>query len=240
LRDLRHAVFKHTTQGSLFMQRIRVWDLPTRLFHWALVACVIKLVVTGNIGGNLMTWHMRAGYAVLVLLAFRLVWGLVGGYWSRFATFVPTPARLWAYVKGTPTGTPVLGHNPLGALSVLAMLTVLGAQVATGLVSDDEIAFSGPLITFVSGTTSALATTYHKQYGKLLLLALVVLHVCAIVYYQRVKKQRLVAAMLSGDHEVEGSVQAQASADGLGARGLAAAILAVCVAAVWWLVNLAP
>lgn len=222
------------------MQRIRVWDLPTRLFHWALVACVITLVVTGNIGGNLMTWHMRAGYAVLVLLAFRLVWGLVGGYWSRFATFVPTPARLWAYVKGTPTGTPVLGHNPLGALSVLAMLTVLGAQVATGLVSDDEIAFSGPLITFVSSATSALATTYHKQYGKLLLLALVVLHVCAIVYYQRVKKQRLVAAMLSGDHEVEGTVQAQASADGLGARGLAAAIFAVCVAAVWLLVNLAP
>ena len=222
------------------MQRIRVWDLPTRLFHWALVACVITLVVTGNIGGNLMTWHMRAGYAVLVLLAFRLVWGLVGGYWSRFATFVPTPARLWAYVKGTPTGTPVLGHNPLGALSVLALLTVLGAQVATGLVSDDEIAFSGPLITFVSSATSALATTYHKQYGKLLLLALVVLHVCAIIFYQRVKKQRLVAAMLSGDHEVEGSVQAQASADGLGARGLAAAIFAVCVAAVWWLVNLAP
>jgi cytochrome b len=225
LRDLRHAVFKHTTQGSLFMQRIRVWDLPTRLFHWALVACVIKLVVTGNIGGNLMTWHMRAGYAVLVLLAFRLVWGLVGGYWSRFATFVPTPARIWAYVKGTPTGTPVLGHNPLGALSVLAMLTVLGAQVATGLVSDDEIAFSGPLITFVSSATSALATTYHKQYGKLLLLALVVLHVCAIVYYQRVKKQRLVAAMLSGDHEVEGGVEAQASADGLAARALPLAFL---------------
>lgn len=222
------------------MQRIRVWDLPTRLFHWSLVACVITLVVTGNIGGNLMTWHMRAGYAVLALLAFRLVWGLVGGYWSRFATFVPTPARLWAYAKGAPTGTPVLGHNPLGALSVLAMLTVLGAQVATGLVSDDEIAFSGPLIAFVSGATSALATTYHKQYGKLLLLALVVLHVCAIIYYQRIKKQRLVAAMLSGDHEVDFGVQAKASADGLAARGLAVAIFAVCVAAVWWLVNLAP
>ncbi len=222
------------------MQRIRVWDLPTRFFHWALVACVVTLVVTGNIGGNLMTWHMRAGYAVLVLLAFRLVWGAVGGYWSRFSTFVPTPARLWAYLKGSPTGSPVLGHNPLGSLSVLAMLTVLGVQVATGLVSDDEIAFSGPLITFVSGATSALATTYHKQYGKLLLLALVVLHICAIVYYQRVKKQRLVAAMLSGDHEVARDVQVKSSADGLVARGLAAAIFAACVAAVWWLVNLAP
>ena len=79
------------------MQRVRVWDLPTRLFHWSLVVCVVTLIVTGNIGGNLMTWHMRAGYGVLVLLLFRLVWGVVGGHWTRFATFAPTPGWLCAY-----------------------------------------------------------------------------------------------------------------------------------------------
>lgn len=219
------------------MQHIRVWDLPTRLFHWMLVACLVALFVTGNIGGNLMTWHMRAGYAVLALLSFRLVWGVVGGYWSRFVVFVPTPGRLMAYIKGThPAGDPQLGHNPLGALSVLAMLAVLGAQVATGLVSDDDIAFSGPLVQFVSSATSGLATTYHKQYGKLLVLLLVVLHVCAIVFYQRVKKQRLVAAMVTGDHAVPLHVQAPPSADGWPARALALGVLGMCVAAVWGLV----
>ncbi len=220
------------------MQHIRVWDLPTRLFHWMLVACVVILFVTGNIGGNLMTWHMRAGYAVLALLAFRLVWGVMGGYWSRFVVFVPTLGRLMAYVKGTlPAGDAPLGHNPLGALSVLAMLTALGVQVATGLVSDDEIAFSGPLVQFVSSATSGLATTYHKQYGKLLVLLLVLLHVCAIVFYQRVKKQRLVAAMITGDQVVEPHVQATPSADGWLARALALGVLAICVATVWGLLT---
>ena len=219
------------------MQHIRVWDLPTRLFHWMLVACVVTLFVTGNIGGNLMSLHMRAGYAVLALLLFRLLWGVIGGYWSRFLVFVPTPGRLMAYLRGTcPAGEPILGHNPLGALSVLAMLTVLGVQVATGLVSDDEIAFSGPLVQHVSSATSGLATAYHKQYGKLLVLLLVVLHVCAIVYYQRVKKQRLVVAMITGDSLVEPHVQVTPSTDGWPARALALAVLGMCGAAVWWLV----
>lgn len=220
------------------MQHIRVWDLPTRLFHWVLAACVAALFVTGNIGGNLMTWHMRAGYAVLTLLSFRLVWGVVGGYWSRFVVFVPTPGRLMSYVKGTDSaGDAQLGHNPLGALSVLAMLAVLGAQVATGLVSDDEIAFSGPLVQFVSSATSGLATSYHKQYGKLLVLILVVLHVCAIVFYQRVKKQRLVTAMITGDHAIPSHVLITPSADGWPARALALGVLGTCVAAVWGLVT---
>lgn len=220
------------------MQHIRVWDLPTRFFHWALVACVIALFVTGNVGGNLMMWHMRAGYAVLVLLAFRLVWGFVGGYWSRFAVFVPTPSRVVAYLRGTPpTGGPVLGHNPLGALSVMAMLGVLAAQVGTGLISDDEIAFSGPLVQFVASATSALATTYHKQYGKLLVLLLVALHVGAIVFYQRVKKQRLVAAMVTGDHVVERHLHAIASVDGWPARALALAVLTLCGFGIWTLVT---
>ena len=127
------------------MQSIRVWDLPTRLFHWLLALAVVALVVSAKIGGNAMNLHLRLGYGVFALLLFRLAWGVVGGRWSRFASFVPTPARLRAYLKGhTPIDAQV-GHNPLGALSVLAMLAVLSMQVGTGLLADDEIAYAGPL-----------------------------------------------------------------------------------------------
>ena len=79
---------------------VRIWDLPTRLFHWALAACIVGLVVSAKLGGNAMVWHFRLGHAVLALLLFRLVWGLVGGHWSRFAVFWVSPARLLRYVRG--------------------------------------------------------------------------------------------------------------------------------------------
>ena len=80
--------------------RVRVWDLPTRLFHWVLALAVIGLVVTGKVGGNAMVWHFRLGYVVFALLLFRLVWGLVGGHWSRFVAFIYAPATLIAYLRG--------------------------------------------------------------------------------------------------------------------------------------------
>ncbi|TDM08566.1 MAG: hypothetical protein C4K60_03845 [Ideonella sp. MAG2] len=136
----------------------RVWDLPTRLFHWLLVLAVIGLVITGNVGGNAMVWHARLGVGVGCLLVFRLVWGVVGGRWSRFASFVRSPAALLRYVRGVSEAHEYVhvGHNPLGALSVLALLTVLLVQVSSGLVADDEIAFTGPLISWVSGATSSM------------------------------------------------------------------------------------
>jgi cytochrome b len=183
------------------MVKIRVWDLPTRLFHWLLVAAVVALVVTGNLGGSWMTWHMRLGYAVFALLLFRVVWGFLGGRWSRFAHFVPTPRQLLVYLRDGER-THRVGHNPLGALSVLALLSVLFAQVGTGLFSDDEIAFTGPLTTLVSSDTVSLASWYHADVGKLLLLGLVALHVSAIAYHRLFKKQPLVRAMVTGDQEV--------------------------------------
>mgnify|MGYP003610026477 FL=1 len=132
------------------MSTVRIWDLPTRLFHWALFVCVVALVVTAKVGGNAMNLHLRLGQVVFALLLFRLLWGFVGGHWSRFASFFPTPARLARYLGGRATAADTAGHNPLGALSVLAMLLVLGAQVGSGLFSDDDIAFSGPLTALVS------------------------------------------------------------------------------------------
>ena len=126
------------------MIQIRVWDWPTRLFHWTLAALIIALVITGNVGGNAMVWHFRCGYGVLSLLIFRIIWGFCGGHWSLWRHLAFTPALVWQYLRPSSPRTNFLGHNPLGSLSIIAMLALLGLQVSTGLFSDDEIANSGP------------------------------------------------------------------------------------------------
>ena len=212
------------------MQNVRIWDLPTRLFLWALVVSMVGLVITANVGGNAMNWHFRFGYSVLTLLLFRLVWGLIGGRWSRFSNFVYAPGSLLRYLRGDSPESHTVGHSPTGALSVFAMLLVLLAQVGSGLLSDDEIAFAGPLTGLVSGDTVAWATNYHKEIGKLILIALVVLHLLAIAYYKVMKKTNLVAPMVNGDKPVSAPVEA--SKDTLGTRLLALAVLVACGTAV--------
>lgn len=204
----------------------RVWDLPTRIFHWALVGFIIALVITGLMGGNAMVWHMRCGFAVLSLLLFRIVWGLMGGRWSRFASFIYAPGTVLAYLRGAGKPEHSVGHNPLGAGSVFAMLLILLAQVATGLFSDDDVMTSGPLTKFVSNATVSAATSYHKNVGKYLLLALVVLHISAIVFYLMKKKENLIAPMIHGDKALEHPLPA--SRDDAGSRVLAAVVFAAC------------
>jgi cytochrome b len=215
--------------------RVRVWDLPTRLFHWALVGCVVALVITGYMGK--MELHGQLGLSVMALLLFRLVWGFVGGEWSRFSRFIYAPASVLAYLRGQPRHPDhLVGHNPLGAGSVFAMLAVLLAQVATGLVGDDEISFTGPLNRFVESSKGLAATWYHKRIGQWLLLALVVLHIGAVLYYLLRKKDNLIGPMVGGDKLVAHA--APESRDTAGTRVLALAVLAVCAAAVAWLVSL--
>ena len=215
---------------------VRVWDLPTRLFHWLLVFFIVALVITGYTGGNAMAWHARCGYAVLTLLLFRIVWGFVGGHWSQFRRFVYAPASVMAYLGGRAHPDHLVGHNPLGAASVFAMLLVLLAQVATGLIGDDESAFTGPLNRFVASATGLQATWYHKSVGQWLLAALVVLHIAAIVWYLRGKQQNLVRPMIVGDKEL--ASPAKPSRDDLASRLVALAILVVCAGLVAWLVGL--
>lgn len=220
---------------SQHIHKIRVWDLPTRLFHWALVAAVVGLAITGTIGGNAMVWHFRFGFSVLTLLLFRIVWGLVGGRWSRFGAFIYSPASVINYLKGKGKPEHGIGHNPIGAGSVFAMLGFLLAQVGTGLLSDDEIAFAGPLTRFVSNATVGLATDYHKSIGKWIVLALVVLHIAAIAFYLW-RKHNLVGAMLHGDKELV--TAAPASRDDTASRLLALGVLLVCAAGVYWISSL--
>lgn len=206
---------------------IRIWDLPTRLFHWSLALCVIGLLITSQIGGSAMNWHFRLGYAVLSLLLFRIVWGFVGGHWSRFGSFIFSPATLLLYLRGRADLRLMLGHNPLGALSVFAMLLFLLLQVGTGLISDDEIATSGPLSRFVSATLVSQATSYHKHIGKLVLLGLVFLHIMAIVFYLWRRRENLILPMLHGDKQVERI--APASHDDHRSRVLAGLVFVLCV-----------
>lgn len=220
------------------MRNIRVWDLPTRLFHWLLVVAVVGLVVTGNIGGNAMVWHFRLGYFVGSLVAFRLIWGFVGGHWSRFSSFLYVPRATVAYLRGQAEPAHLVGHNPLGAFSVFALLGLLAAQVATGLMSDDEIANAGPLTRFVSEQTVSLATRYHADIGKLLLIVLVALHVLAIAFYAWKKHVNLVRPMVLGDKAVDDGQALPASRDDAPVRLLAAVIFAVCAAGMAWVASL--
>jgi cytochrome b len=176
---------------------VRVWDLPTRLFHWALVVLLVFSYVTGQMGK--LQWHMVSGKLILALLLFRIIWGFVGGEHARFAAFLKGPGETIGYLVATLRGAArrYLGHNPLGGWSAIAMLAVAVLQGATGLFATDDIYTDGPLRHLVSEATSARLTTIHK-YAVNLLLVLVALHVLAILFYLVVKKDNLTAAMVSG------------------------------------------
>jgi len=219
------------------LYRIRIWDLPTRVFHWASALCVLGLAVTGTVGGSAMAFHFRFGYALLTLLLFRLVWGLMGGHWSRFRSFVFGPRAVFAYLRGRAPASHSVGHSPLGALSVWALLFFLSLQVATGLISDDEISTAGPLTHLVSNAAVSLGSRYHTELGKWILLALVLLHVAAIIYHVR-RRQGLLAAMLHGDKQLP--APAAATRDDARSRITAFLLLCLCAAAVFWLSGLAP
>ena len=220
------------------MNAIRVWDLPTRLFHWTLALLILALVITGNVGGNAMVWHFRCGYAVLSLLLFRLLWGFVGGHWSRWRQLSCTPSALRQYFSAQSSQQRYLGHNPIGSLSVIALMSLLLLQVATGLFSDDEIANAGPLTVWVSESIVSMTTQWHKGFGKGLVLLLIAIHVGAILWYFVKKKENLSRAMLWGDKSSESP--ATASLD----RPLdwlkALLCLALVAALVFVLINAVP
>lgn len=209
---------------------VRVWDAPTRLFHWALVACFVGLVASGQIGGGAMVWHFRFGYGVLTLLLFRLVWGFQGGYWSRFATFIYSPGQMFRYLRGQGESHQQVGHNPIGALSVFAMLLFLALQVGSGLMSDDEISAAGPLTGLVSSDWVSYATYYHKEIGKKILILLVALHLGAIAFHLLKNHENLIIPMVRGDKSL--LFAARNARDTFSDRFRAALILLICGALV--------
>jgi cytochrome b len=236
---LRYRPILTDEEAVRMLEKVRIWDLPTRLFHWALVLCLVFSVVTAKIGGNAMQWHMRSGCTVLALLAFRILWGVVGGRWSRFSSFIYGPAALLRYLRRRPPlpGEQFeAGHNPLGALSIWAMLLWLLLQIASGLVADDEIATTGPLNRFVAEHTAAVATGYHTTLGQWGLYVLTAMHVGAIVYYARRRGRDLLTPMFSGDKRLAADVPS--TTDSWATRLFALTLLGACAAAVYLLVSL--
>lgn len=212
-----------------------MWDLPTRIFHWALAASFAGLLTTALIAGDAMAWHFRFGYTVLCLLLFRVVWGVIGGHWSRFGSFIYSPGAVLNYVRGQAPPEHSVGHNPLGAMSVFALLLFLLLQVASGLVSDDEIATAGPLSKFASSAVVRLATVYHTEIGKLIVIALASIHVCTILFYRLKRGEDLVAPMIHGDKQTD--FVAPCARDDARTRTLAAAVFVVCAALVGWMIR---
>lgn len=206
---------------------VKVWDLPTRLFHWVLVGLVAVLWASGEFGK--LDLHMQVGQAALALILFRIVWGFVGSPTSRFSHFVRGPAAIRAYVLAARRGAArSVGHNPLGALSVLALLTLLLVQAATGLFVSDDIMTEAPLAHLVSAKAVSLLSSVHRI-GFKLLLALIAVHLAAVLFYRMVKKDDLVRAMVTGRKQVPAGVEGIRFRNPL----IALAVLAASAALVW-------
>jgi cytochrome b len=199
---------------------------------------VAGLITTGELAGEAMFYHFWFGYAVLTLVLFRLVWGIVGGHWSRFVNFIPKPTAIKDYLLALRTKHPThhAGHNPLGALSVIFMLFLLIAQVFTGLMSDDEIATTGPWVALVSNHWVSLATQYHADFGKIFLIILTVLHVATVLYYKFVKQNDLISPMLNGNKLLPRDTPA--SRDTPSSRLFALGVFLACSYVVYRLVHL--
>lgn len=214
-------------------RKVLVWDIPTRVFHWLLVALVITSFVSVKIGGNAMSLHMWSGYAVLALLLFRLVWGFIGGWHARFASFVRGPGAVISYLGQMldRNGEKHLGHNPMGGWSVILMLLALLVQAITGLFANDEIATTGPLAGRVAEATSLLLTRIHRL-NEWLLIVLVATHVAAILFYYVYKKENLVHPMIWGRKTWQDDAR-----DGHASTARAAIVVVIAAAAVYLVVS---
>lgn len=183
-----------------------VWDFPTRLFHWSLVILVLVAWITA---GEQMAIHRAAGYALAGLLAFRLWWGLAGGSTARFTDFVRGPSAIRAYLRSSREGAAEekAGHNPLGALSVLAILGMVGLQVLLGLFSIDEDGFEGgPLSDRIDFELAQQVAEWHELSFRILQ-GLIVLHLAAVAYYALKRREDIIRPMITGVRRFQGPVQ---------------------------------
>lgn len=178
---------------------VRVWDLPTRIFHWLLAVLFIFLIVSGDQGDNWLLWHMRAGYAILGLLVFRVLWGIVGSHYARFRQFVVSPITALGYAVKIMRGSAAhhLGHNPAGSWMVLLLLAGLSTQALSGLFISDDILWEAPFYNAVSSATADIASSIHHQL-QTALQAFVLLHIAAVLWHRFRYRDPLVGAMIHG------------------------------------------
>lgn len=189
------ATNDQTVNESANTAPVKLWDLPIRLVHWSFVGLLPALWYTAENGH--MELHLQLGMVTLILVLFRILWGLFGSSTARFVNFVRGPLAMARYVSGK-HDTPVVGHNPLGALSVVALLLLLGAQTVFGLFASDTDGLAyGPLNSLVGSEAAEKLTGLHHL-GFNVILAVVVIHVVAVVFYLTIKRDNLIGPMITG------------------------------------------
>ncbi|MFV0644393.1 MAG: cytochrome b/b6 domain-containing protein [Sphingomonadaceae bacterium] len=208
---------------------VRIWDAPTRLFHWALVALIAFSWYSAE--EQMLDWHLRSGMAILFLLVFRFLWGFWGSSTARFSQFIKGPAGIAAYLKGESKAG--IGHNPLGALSVIALLGLTAFQVILGLFSEDNDGLmAGPLSMKLSPEMAETLTDLHESMFNVLLV-FIALHVGAIIVYA-LRGKRLVGPMVTGKAKATPDMGNQAMESGKGWVALLCLIVAGVVTGLIW------
>jgi len=182
-------------------RKIKVWDGSTRLFHWVLVVvfCLSVFSAFQDKFGPYADMHLNAGIAIIILVVWRIAWGIVGSETARFSQFVKKPTTVFQHLKHTFSKSPYkeVGHNPLGGLSVVLMLMLLLAQAVMGLFASDGMIFSGPLAQDVAGSLSSDLTSWHKLLGRILI-GVAVFHVIVVLLYALFKRVNLIWPMIIG------------------------------------------
>ncbi len=217
----------------------RVWDLPVRIFHWLLVLAVVGAYATNQAGLESFEYHLWCGYAVVVLVSFRIIWGLVGTYHARFWNFIRGPVLTVRYAMNTMRNreTHYAGHNPLGAIMVVILLTTLLVQGVAGLFTNDEILNVGPLYGYISNELSLQLTRLHRSLFDWIMIALG-LHVAAVIAHRVFKGEDLIKAMFTGRKPADiVKPQEEIASSRL---WLALVVLTVVIAVLVWFVMNAP
>ncbi|MEP7061212.1 MAG: cytochrome b/b6 domain-containing protein [Betaproteobacteria bacterium] len=215
---------------------VAVWDGAVRIVHWLMVLLLVVLLATGLIGNDWLAWHMRAGYSMLALLLFRILWGFVGSRNARFVSFVRGPGAVRRYARSLKARAhdAHATHNPLGAWMVIALLAALLLQCALGLFTNDDVLYEGPLVRHITKDLSDTLSSLHRR-GWWVVVALASVHIGAVATYYTMLSDDLVRPMFTGmkrlPRELADASLARAS------TALAVAIFAFCAAAVWWLVT---
>ena len=220
--------------GLIEMEKRLIWDIPTRLFHWLLVACIVAQYLTAEVL-DAIDWHFKIGYFTLGLILFRLLWGFAGTTYARFSQFLAGPGKVLSYAKTmtNPNSPEHAGHNPMGGWMVIALLLLVALQGISGLFIGDDIINNGPYYDAVSDATrDTMNSIHHTAFN--ILLAAIALHISAVVFYARFKKQMLVPAMLHGKKPTN---EAGISSSRL---LLALILVIIVIAAMYYAIEIAP
>lgn len=218
---------------------VKVWDIPLRIFHWSLVILFAVAYITNSLGTDYFKYHLWSGYAIIVLVSFRILWGIVGSYHARFINFVQNPVATAKYALSVfkRKDKHYAGHNPLGAIMVIALLLTILAQAVTGLFTNDEIFNLGPLYGYISNDLSLTLTSLHRQLFYWILAA-VALHILAVLAHVFLKRENIIKSMFSG--KKQGADLTNEKSIGSSRIWLALIILVILSLALAWVIYTAP